>query len=150
MPKFQRKPAVIEAIELVPGVLMPEGVLVRATTEGVDTYEVYNKLHDTWVKVRAGDLIRIDMAPEDVYPIEKTYLSENYDYIMETVFMAGADAKIGDKIQERLADSRRSDVNPRTGVLVEESPFRVVWDGTDFAEVIEADKFIVYFRPHAE
>lgn len=81
--KFQKKPSIVEVVELIPGVLMPEGVLVRTTTEGEDTYEVYNELHDTWIKTRSGDFIRIDLAPKDVYPIEKTYLAENFDPVKE-------------------------------------------------------------------
>jgi hypothetical protein len=79
MPVFKNKPRQIEAVELIPGVLMPEGVKVRVVRGGApDAYEVYNALHDTWIKTKTGDMIRVDKAPLDVYPIDRETFDATY------------------------------------------------------------------------
>ncbi len=80
MPTFKNKPRQIEAVELVPGVLMPEGVLVRVVRGGSpDAYEAYNALHDSWIKTKTGDMIRVDKAPMDVYPIDRATFDTTYE-----------------------------------------------------------------------
>jgi hypothetical protein len=66
----------IEVIQFSPDVELPDGVKVVGSDEA--GFEVFNRLHDSWIKLTAGRYIRIDKAPQDVYPIEEGYLKENF------------------------------------------------------------------------
>ena len=80
MPRFRKKPVVIEAIQLQPEVVVPEGVKLRHSVEDGETVtEVYNELHDSWIKLRNGDWLRTDRAPRDVYPIAGGIFEATYE-----------------------------------------------------------------------
>lgn len=45
---------------------------------------VYNRLHNSWIKFKMEDMIRIDLAEEgDVYPIDATKFEELYEPVEE-------------------------------------------------------------------
>lgn len=47
-------------------------------------YEVYNHLHGSWIKFDPGNcMIRVDCAPDDVYPIDNETFSKTYVYTRE-------------------------------------------------------------------
>jgi len=77
MARYRKKPTEIEAIEF--GVeLMPEDIKVIDTAEGG---KVYNELHNSWINVKNGDVVRIDQAPEDVYPIDRQTFEQTYEKV---------------------------------------------------------------------
>jgi hypothetical protein len=76
MPKYQSKVKVIEAVPFDPRVMPPKGVRIHSAPEG---YTVYNELHNSWIGVKEGDMLRIDLAPRDVYPIDKATFDQTYD-----------------------------------------------------------------------
>lgn len=77
---YKSKPKIIEAVEFNPAQLyeLPENLRISfiETPELVE-YELYNELHDSRIKIKPGDMIRIDQ-PKDYYPIDKAYFEENY------------------------------------------------------------------------
>lgn len=84
MPRFRAKPKVIEAVRF--NGERPcdcEGVEMRSVVkDGERRWEVYNPLHDSWIQVKPGDYIRVDLE-DDIYPIDGRYLKANYDRIEE-------------------------------------------------------------------
>jgi hypothetical protein len=75
MALYRKKPVEIEAIEF--GVEpMPEDIKVIDTAEGG---KVYNQLHESWINVKKGDMVRIDQAPDDVYPIDRETFEKTYE-----------------------------------------------------------------------
>lgn len=50
----------------------------RRVAEGIYTAEVYDYLHDTWVKLRTGDFI-IQGAQNEFYPCERSVFEQTYE-----------------------------------------------------------------------
>lgn len=79
MAKFRSKPREITAILCTEDEILdlPFLVVNRLTPGG--EFEVYNELHNTWVKVRYGvDYLVVD-DPQDVYPLAPEKLENNYE-----------------------------------------------------------------------
>lgn len=58
---------------------LPDGVQIRFQGEGdAGSFEVYNALHDSWIKLKVGDWLNVQDL-EDVYPIEASYFAEHYE-----------------------------------------------------------------------
>lgn len=77
---YKSKPKIIEAIEFEP--LKPFNLPAEVKIKFLNTpeevvYELFNKLHNSWIKIKPGDMIRIDNA-NDHYPIDKADFEENY------------------------------------------------------------------------
>lgn len=86
MARYRKKPLEIDAVEftssrddILPEKEMPEGIKIERT--GFGEPQVYNALHDSWIGLREGDMIRIDQAPNDVYPIDKETFEKTYEKI---------------------------------------------------------------------
>jgi hypothetical protein len=76
MPRYHSRPKEIDAVQFDPRKQPPEGVKIRSVNGG---YEVWNELHGSWIGVKEGDMLRIDLAPRDVYPIDKATFDQTYD-----------------------------------------------------------------------
>jgi hypothetical protein len=74
---YRKKPIEIEAIELGKTII-PDNVIIDKI-DGV--YKVYNKLDNSWIEVKIGDMLRIDQAPDDVYPIDRETFEKNYEKV---------------------------------------------------------------------
>jgi len=72
--RFVKNPAEITA-EILDGENFPIGKEFFRQVDGV--WEIYNGLHDSWVKMKIGDYYRTDV-PGDHYPIDKDYMAANY------------------------------------------------------------------------
>lgn len=80
MARYRRIPTEIEAIRFEPGAPLPDGVRVQASPAGEGKpYAVWNHEHASWVGLEAGDMIRVDLAPQDVYPISAPYFEDTYE-----------------------------------------------------------------------
>lgn len=71
--KFNRKPSPIEANEFN-GSNFPENIQFRQTG---NEWEIYNKLHDSWIKIKIGDFYRTDIEGDN-YPIDRQYMLDNF------------------------------------------------------------------------
>jgi hypothetical protein len=71
--RFVKNPTEITA-EIFDGKTFPTGIEFRLVA---GTWEIYNALHDSWVKLKIGDYYRTDV-PGDHYPIDKDYMAANY------------------------------------------------------------------------
>lgn len=82
--KYRRKPEIIEAVEFDEN--HPEAIgdvaIVSKTFTG--QFQIYNQKHDSWIGVKTGNMIRIDKAPEDVYPIDGETFQKTYEPINES------------------------------------------------------------------
>lgn len=78
MARYRKKPVEIEAEEFTGEHI--EGCNT-SYDDTEDYYKVYNKLHDSWIKVGLGDMIRTDLAPDDVYPIDKDTFAKTYEFL---------------------------------------------------------------------
>ncbi len=76
MTRYRKRPVEIEAVEYGPDTLPPDGVEMRLRGNRM---EVYNALHDSWIAFKHGDMLRIDAAPEDVYPIDRETFNATYE-----------------------------------------------------------------------
>lgn len=76
MPRYRSKPKLIRALEFQPGMELPDHVEVHVNED--QTYAVYNELHDSWIKLKAGDMIRVDQEG-DVYPIDAKTFQTTYE-----------------------------------------------------------------------
>lgn len=76
MARFQSKPKIITAIKLDPDQL--EAIPAHVFRDKDGDWAVYNKLHDSNIKLKVGDYIRVD-DPNDTYPIDADYMAANYD-----------------------------------------------------------------------
>jgi len=81
MPRYRKIPGKIpveiEAIELGNDPMPAEMTFVE-TPEG---WLIYNRLHDSWIKVKKGDMVRIDKAPDDIYPIDREFFYKTYEKV---------------------------------------------------------------------
>jgi hypothetical protein len=78
---YKSKPKIIEAVEFNPddltnlrGVDLNE---IKSVSPPTTEYQIYNRLHSSWIGIKPGDMVRIDQ-PNDHYPIDKAYFEENY------------------------------------------------------------------------
>lgn len=80
MAKYRKLPIEIEAEEFT-----------GASIDGVSIvgppgyYEVHNLLHDSWIKIKEGDFVRTDLAPDDVYPIDRETFFNTYELVEEKI-----------------------------------------------------------------
>lgn len=81
MSKYRSLPKVIEAIEFKWDADYEEEIQLRRI-EG-NKFQVWNDLHKSWINVSDGDMIRVDNAPEDVYPIKREIFDVTYELIEE-------------------------------------------------------------------
>ncbi|AFH22570.1 hypothetical protein OSG_eHP30_00075 [environmental Halophage eHP-30] len=77
MALYRKKPTEIDAIELGKD---PIPKTVSYTIEN-GSYKIYNKLHNSMIEAKLGDMIRIDQAPEDVYPIDRQTFEQTYEKV---------------------------------------------------------------------
>lgn len=75
MPFYKRIPEIIEAVPFTGNPIT--GVRIEAKN---NSYRVYNLLHDSWIKVKIGDFIRVD-KPNDHYPIDKETFQSTYNLL---------------------------------------------------------------------
>lgn len=78
MTKYRKIPMEIEAEEFT-GQMIPNCTIIEDLSE--KTYKVYNKLHESWIKLKVGDMVRTDLAPEDVYPIDRDTFELTYEKV---------------------------------------------------------------------
>lgn len=57
------------------GEKLPENVRVDGKN-----YQVFNKLHFSWINFKLGDFIAFDDV-NDMYPVDKDYFAQNYDIV---------------------------------------------------------------------
>lgn len=83
MPKYRSSPRTITAVQFGGdvGIASPSlmGAMVRGDSSG---YEVWNGLHNTWIKLKPGDYIRIDDSTDN-YPIDEDTFNNTYTLIKE-------------------------------------------------------------------
>jgi len=77
MALYRKKPTEIDAIEFGKDPI-PENVIMLNPHESP---MVWNELHQSWIKLKKGDLIRIDQAPDDVYPIDRQTFEQTYEKV---------------------------------------------------------------------
>lgn len=81
--KYKRKPSELEAIQFFgEDTVIPEGIHVNLRKNEDGVWEVYNKLHDAWPKLKYGDFIRIDLLGDN-YPIDQTYMKDNFYEVVD-------------------------------------------------------------------
>lgn len=81
MAKYRRKPTTITAEQFRPGLAGQQSANVRVVEGGLNpVYEVYNGLHDSWIKLKPGDYIRTD-DPNDNYPIDQATFDATYEQL---------------------------------------------------------------------
>lgn len=80
MPKFRRKPVVIEAERFDPENGQWPAPVIEKHGLTVYRYSVYNALHNNYIPVKPGDYIRVD-KPNDVYPIAESVLEKEYEEV---------------------------------------------------------------------
>lgn len=99
MPRYKKLSTEMEAVEFtgeeIPGCTM----VFDRDDEGAKTCAVYNQLHDSWIKLKVGDFVRTDLAPTDVYPIDRAYFLANF-----------VPVKNGDTGAERIAAERNRQI----------------------------------------
>lgn len=78
MPRYQSKPRVIEAVQFREVEPWPEGVCRHRFAAGPPTFVVYNRLHDSYIKLKDGDYVRQD-DPNDRYPIDEDTFLATYE-----------------------------------------------------------------------
>lgn len=80
MARYRKLPAEIEAEEFTGAAIDCVSIV------GPLGYnEVYNKLHDSWIKLKVGDFVRTDLAPDDVYPIDREVFFNTYELVEEKI-----------------------------------------------------------------
>jgi len=77
--KFRKYVAQSIEAEKFDGVTIPENVQFRLVS---GNWEIYNELHESWIKIKVGDYYRTDI-PNDHYPIDSKYMEENYYEIFD-------------------------------------------------------------------
>lgn len=61
---------------------VPQGVKIRKFHTEEDTvWKVWNELHQSWINIKEGDLIRYDLQPKDVYPIDREVFDKTYKLV---------------------------------------------------------------------
>jgi hypothetical protein len=80
MARYRKKPVEIEAVEF--GFeLIPSNIQIKSEKHPNGKSWVFNKLHNSWIEVKRGDMVRIDQAPNDVYPIDRETFEQTYEKI---------------------------------------------------------------------
>jgi hypothetical protein len=77
MARYRKKPVEIEAIELGKDTI-PKNV--SYTIQG-GKYQIYNELHNSMIEAKIGDMLRVDQAPGDVYPIDRETFGRTYEKV---------------------------------------------------------------------
>lgn len=80
MARYRKKPEEIDALEFLVD-KMPDNVSVQTEKKPDGKSWVFNKLHNSWIEVKRGDMVRIDQAPDDVYPIDRETFEKTYEKI---------------------------------------------------------------------
>lgn len=82
MAKYRRIPTIIEAVEFrkEPDEEFGDIWFLFEYEDGLG-WRLYNRLYDSWVKVKPGDFVRIDLAPEHVYPIDRERFFKTHEPI---------------------------------------------------------------------
>ncbi len=70
--KFRKRPVVIDADQLLPPHL-PDGVELH-----IEGYQVYDRLHNTWINLDVGDWVITGVQGEK-YPIKPDVLAATYE-----------------------------------------------------------------------
>jgi len=78
MARYRKKPLDIEAIKFGKDQI-PENVSIKTERRPDGKSHVFNKLHNSWIEVKRGDMLRIDQAPDDVYPIDRETFEKTYE-----------------------------------------------------------------------
>lgn len=79
--KAIKKPNVIIVEEFILDKKWP--INVRPQPDGPG-YEVYCKLHNSWIKIKPSDMINVT-NPDDTYPIDRKVFDETYDIVEENI-----------------------------------------------------------------
>lgn len=77
MAKYRKKPIAIDVICITADNRDEWPDEVKRTEAG---YEVYNALHDSWIKFKSGDWINIT-DPKDRYPIDAATFAATYEAV---------------------------------------------------------------------
>lgn len=75
--KFRKKPVEVEAVQFVQDKHIPDGIRFNGDT---NRYEVYDKLHDTWIGLNDRDYIVTGIRGE-TYPCEESVFLATYDQV---------------------------------------------------------------------
>ena len=74
--KFIKKPSIIDA-EIFDGNPTDSNIQFRQVD---NVWQIYNKLHDSWINIKIGDFYRTDIEG-DYYPIDADYMKKNYEVV---------------------------------------------------------------------
>ncbi|HVI39908.1 MAG TPA: hypothetical protein VM577_04540 [Anaerovoracaceae bacterium] len=77
--QYRKKPVVVEAVQFVPPNQIPDGVKFNMNN---NRYEVYDKLHDTWVGLNPRDYI-ITGVQGETYPCKEDVFLSTYEAVDE-------------------------------------------------------------------
>jgi len=80
MARYRKKPVQIEAIEFGED-QVPENVSIKTERRPNGKSYVFNRLHNSWIEVKKGDMLRVDQAPDDVYPIDRETFEQTYEKV---------------------------------------------------------------------
>lgn len=77
---FRRKQTAIAALKFTLDTPLPSSVWLHLRKMGEGQWELYNRMHDTWIKLALDDWI--DCTHEyNLHPITPGYFKENYEPI---------------------------------------------------------------------
>ena len=74
--EYKRKPAKSRAFKFQGMVDIPDEVLI-VRTEDIDTFQVWNALHSSWINFKVGDYIV--GVPGDFYPHEEKLFEQAHE-----------------------------------------------------------------------
>lgn len=78
--KAVKKPIAID-VTVFEASRVPEGVKVKYDNSPESLgWHVFNELHGSWIGVKEGDFLNVTSL-QDVYPIDASYFSMNYDVV---------------------------------------------------------------------
>lgn len=74
--RYLKKPSEIVVVQFDGKVTGTESFAISYARDE-KTWQVYNELHNSWINIKKGDFIRVDLKG-DYYPIDAEYMKENY------------------------------------------------------------------------
>jgi len=80
MPRYRKKPIIVEAERFVPGEHTPKGVKRGDTMETMDQWQIHTR--QGWVRVRPGDWI-ITTPDGERYPCAPDVFEQTYEPVEE-------------------------------------------------------------------